>query len=154
MVNGHEPFWRVVAGATISDAATLVDLVYEQPGRTKPEYRHSPLLELLERDDPAAPSIPLLRAGFSALDRSAIEHVRTLRRTIGAHVDDTRSIDQLMSDLEGFDPGALNAVIDNVFAALSAARSADLGLASLRLIDSSLAGLRRVDEPEESREYS
>jgi hypothetical protein len=153
VVNGHEPFWRVVASAMVSDAATLVDLLYEQPHGTRPEHLQLPVLGLLERDDPSVPAIPILRAGLLALDRSALAHVRTLRRTIGAHVDDRRTVAQLMRDLEGFNPNALNSVIDNVFEALSAARRADLRLASLRLIDSSIAGMWRLDEPEDIRGY-
>jgi ribosomal protein L12E/L44/L45/RPP1/RPP2 len=60
------------------------------------------LLELL-RNEPGAPAFPIVEHGFAQLDRAALTHVRTLRETVGAHIDEHRTVAQLMRDLETAD---------------------------------------------------
>ncbi len=145
-VAGHEPYWRVIAAALAAEAATLVDLLYEQPSATPPEHRHATLLELM-RADPTAPALPIVEHGLATLDQGAVAHVRRLRHTIGAHVDDQRSVGELMRDLEAADKNAFNAVLDNAFATISDARAADPRLGLLRLVDATMTGLKRTDDP-------
>lgn len=145
-VAGHEPYCWVTVAALAAEAATLVDLLYEQPSATPPEHCHLTLLELM-RADPAAPALPVVEHGLATLDQGAVAHVRRLRDTIGAHVDDQRSVGELMRDLEAADMNAFDAVLDNAFATISDARAADLRLGLLRLLDATLTGLARADDP-------
>lgn len=147
----HEPYWRVTISALATEAATLVDLLYEQPPSTGRAHRHAPLVELLRRD-PGAPALRIVEYGFEQLDKKALAHVRGLRDTIGAHVDERRTVAQLNRDLEMADLKAFDSVLANCFATLSNARDVGLRLGLLRLIDQGMDDLRRVDEPP-TREY-
>jgi len=146
VVVNHEPYWRIVVAAIATETATLVDLLYEQPARTAPEHRHAPLVEILRRE-PATPGLAIVERGATSLDRVALEHVRELRRSIGAHVDEDQTVGQLMRAVETVKLSAVDAVVGNCFATISEAREADLRLAILRLIDRPITGLERVDDP-------
>jgi hypothetical protein len=146
VVAGCEPYWRVTAAALAAEAATLVDLLYEQPVGTPAEHRHAPLLELL-RAEPGAEALPILEHGLATLDQPALADVRRIRNTIGAHVDEHLSVSDLMRELEKADASAFDAVLDNAFATISLARAADLRLGLLRLVDAPLAGLSRLGSP-------
>lgn len=153
IVDGHDPYWRVIVSATISETAALVDLVYEQPANTRPENRHPPLLELLAGDS-HADGLPRVRAGFDALDLDAEAYVRRMRGAIGAHNDDHLSISDLMRELEAVDAEALNAVLDNVFTTLNEASRADVYLSLIRMANRSVSGINRLDQPEGARTYA
>lgn len=153
-VNGHEPYWQIVIGATVTEACTLVELVYEQPPTANAKYLQLSLLEVLDRDDPASAAIPLLRAGREALSPVALEHVSRLRNTAGAHIDDPLPLNEIIASLRSFEPDALNAVIDNVFAVITNAGHADLRLRLVLMQDITLSGVTLVKPPQEARPYS
>lgn len=102
-VNGYEPFWRIVLGATVTEACTLVDLLF---GTGKPLQGHQQpsLLELLEQDRPISPAVPVLRAARSVLDPAALAHVRDLRNRAGAHIDDRLAVREISQRLQTFRP--------------------------------------------------
>jgi hypothetical protein len=152
-VNGHDPYWQVVIGATVTEACTLVELVYEQSPTTKAKYQQLSLLELLGRDDPQSAAIPLLQTSHEALSSDALEHVRRLRNIAGAHVDDRLSLNDIIDSLRGFDPHAVNAVIDNVFAAITNAGHADLRLGLVLMQDVALGGVTLAKPPPQARPY-
>lgn len=146
----HEPYWRVTVASLACEASTLVDLLYEQPPATAPEYRHAPLLELA-RTHPGTSALPILKRGLAAVDRDALAHVRALRNTIGAHLDEHRTVDQLMTDLEAVDLGAFESVVSNCFSTLSQARAADPRLTILDMVDRAFADVRGVDDPPDAQ---
>jgi hypothetical protein len=153
VVNGHEPYWLVVAPAIATEACTLTDLTYCQPSTTSERNRHLSLLQLLERDNPQSPAIPVLRRGMAASDESGVRQLRELRNTIGAHIDDKLSVANLTRRLKTFEPQPLNAQLDNLFESLSQAGTVELSLRTLRLIDSAIDGMSRVDDQELIKPY-
>jgi hypothetical protein len=151
-VNGHEPYWRVVLAATVTEACTLIDLTYgKAPGRSS--HQQLSLLELLERDDPRSRAIPVLRSSRQALDPAALAHVRELRNRIGAHIDDHLPVHEVTRAMQEFDAGSVNAVIDNGFDALTNAARAEPLLRPLLMFDATLKGFARANPPEDARPY-
>lgn len=150
--NGHQPFSRIVIGATVTEACTLVDLLF---GTGKPLRGHQQpsLLELLEQDRPTSPAVPVLRAARSALDPAALAHVRDLRNRAAAHIDDHLTVHEIGQRLQTFDPGMLNAVLDGCFEAITAAARIDISLRIILLFDAVFAGMSRADQPD-TRSYS
>ncbi len=139
-VNGHDPYWRVVLAATVTEACTLIDLIYGAPAAS-PNHDQVSLLELLERDEPRSPAIPLLRLARQSLDSNALDDVRELRNRVGAHVDEQLSVSQITQRMQNFDAGHLNAVIDHGLDALTNAARADRLLSPVMLFDAALKGL-------------
>jgi hypothetical protein len=151
-VNGHEPFWRVVLAATVTEACTLHDLIYGG-GAGKSARQQPSLLELLERDEPRSGAIPILHQARQGLDPAALTHIRELRNRVGAHVDERLSLNQITQAMEGFDPAALNAVLDNGFDALTRAARADSLLRHVLMFDAVLSGFSLASPPEAARPY-
>jgi hypothetical protein len=151
-VNGHEPYWRVVLAATVTEACTLFDLMYGAPAGT-PGHQQPSLLELLKRDEPRSPAILILQQGHRSLDLPSLAHVRDLRNRIGAHVDEHLSVNQISQVMESFDPAALNSVIDNGFATLTQAARAELLLRPILMFDAAISGLTLAKPPEAARPY-
>jgi hypothetical protein len=150
-VNGHEPFWRVVLAATVTEACTLLDLMYGGPAG--PGHQQFSLLALLERDEPRSRAILVLRQGRHSLDSASLAHVRDLRNRIGAHVDEHLSVNQISQMMESFDPAALNSVIDNGSATLTRAARVELLLRSVLMFDAAISGLTLAKPPEAARPY-
>lgn len=151
-VNGHEPFWRVVLAATVTEACTLHELIYGVAADSSSQQQPS-LLELLERDDPRSGAIPVLRQARQALDSAALAHVRDLRNRVGAHVDERLSVNQITTVMQTFDPAALNAVLDNGFEALTQAARAEPLLRPVLMFDAVLSGFSLASPPEAARPY-
>lgn len=151
-VNGHEPFWRVVLAATVTEVCTLLDLIYGATG-SKPGHQQPSLLELLERDDPSSRAIPVLRQRRQSLDSASIAHVRELRNRVGAHVDEHLSVNQITQTMQNFDPNALNAVIDNGFDTLTEAARAEPLLRPVLMFDAAMSGFSLAKPPEAARPY-
>ena len=151
-VNGHEPFWRVVLAATVTEACTLHDLIYGVVAGSSSHQQPS-LLELLERDDPRSGAIRVLRRGCQAIDPAALAHVRDLRNRVGAHVDDRLPLDQITRRMQSFDPAALNAVLDNAFDTLTQAAGAEPRLRPVLMFDAVLSGFALASPPEAARPY-
>ena len=148
-VNGHEPFWRVVLAATVTEACTLHDLIYGAAAR----YQQLSLLELLERDHPRSAGIPVLRGGRKALEPAALAHVRDLRNRVGAHVDERLSVNQITTMMESFDPAAVNAVLDNGLGVLTHAARVEPLLRPVLMFDAVLSGFTLASRPEGARPY-
>ncbi|HEY2181084.1 MAG TPA: hypothetical protein VGH09_05360 [Solirubrobacteraceae bacterium] len=151
-VNGHEPFWRVVLAATVTEAYTLHGLIYGVGSRSSAHQQPS-LLELLERDESRSGAIQILRQAQEALDPAALAHVRELRNRVGAHVDERLSLNQITEAMERFDPAALNAVLDNGFDTLTRAARADPLLRPVLMFDATLSGFSLASPPEAARPY-
>jgi hypothetical protein len=151
-VNGHEPFWRVVLASTVTEACTLVDLIYSVAGAASGHQQLS-LHALLERDEPRSAAIPVLRQGHQTLDTGALSHVRDLRNRIGAHVADDLSVAQITRMMQTFDPDALNAVIDNCFGVLTEAARVEPLLRPVLMHDATLSGFSLATPPEDARPY-
>lgn len=151
-VNGHEPYWRVVLGATVSEACTLFDLIY---GATVsgPAHKQPSLLELLERHEAHSPAIPVLCRARQAVSSASLTHVRDLRNRIGAHIDDRLSVNQITGTMETFGPAALNAVLDNSFEALTHAARVEPLLRPVLMFDAVMSGFTLAAPPEAARPY-
>ncbi|PTL55565.1 hypothetical protein [Paraconexibacter algicola] len=146
-VNGYEPFWRVVLGATVTETCTLLDLLFEAPV-TGLGHQQPALLALLERDLPCSLAIKVLSDARDSLEVSALAHVRDLRNRAGAHVDDKAALREISSLLAGFEPDKLNTVLDACFAAITSAANVELALRPILLHDAVMPGLSQVDRPE------
>lgn len=143
-VNGHEPFWRIVLGATATEACTLVDLLF---GPTAGDHQQPSLLALLEQDARPSPAIAALRGARTSLDPAALAHVRELRNRGGAHIDDRLAVHEISALMQNFDPDKLNAVIDSCFEAVQAAANVDVSLRPILLFDAVMAGLSLRERP-------
>ncbi len=143
-VNGHEPFWRIVLGATATEACTLVDLLF---GAKASEHQQSSLLELLEQDRRPSPGVAVLRGARDSLDPAALDHVRELRNRCGAHVDDRLAVHEISKLMQSVDPNKLNAVIDSCFDAIRVAARVELTLRPILMFDAVFAGMAIVDPP-------
>jgi hypothetical protein len=152
-VNGHEPYARVVLAAAVTEACTLVDLVYGQPQTTDPRYRQDSLLQLLERTVPASSAIAILRSARDALSPTALATVRSLRNTFGAHIDDDLTMTEILNAQEGFDADAVNTVVENVGVVLAYAARAEMLLRPIAMHDVGITGLSLVEPPEGARPY-
>lgn len=151
-VNGHDPYWRVVLAAMVTEACTLIDLIYGAPAASSNHDQVS-LLELLERDEPRSPAISLLRLARQSLDSNALDDVRELRNRVGAHVDQQLSVSQITQRMQSFDAGHLNAVMDHGLDALKNAARAERLLSPVMLFDAALKGFSRAAPPEQALPY-
>ncbi len=151
-VNGHEPYWRVVLAATVTEACTLLDLIYGAPAGN-PGHQQLALLELLERDEPRSGAIPVLRQSRESLDSASLDHVRDLRNRVGAHVDEHLSVNEITETMQSFEPDALNAVIDTAFDALTQAARAEPLLRPVLMFDAAMSGFALAEPPEAARPY-
>ena len=75
---GKPPRSRLVLGAMVTEACTLVELTYGQPAHTQARYRQLSLLEVLERDEPRSGALSGLRSARDALGSDSLAHVRAL----------------------------------------------------------------------------
>jgi hypothetical protein len=144
-------FQWITVTSGIVDLATLVDLCYEQP--LNPMVQYAPLLELM-RADGRSPALPLLERGYATLDRAAVVALRQLRNTVGAHIDDRRTMLQLEQDLRGFDVAGANRVLANISTTLAEASNDPAArLVHLKLFRGQMSDLRRVDRSELVKPY-
>lgn len=151
-VNGHEPFWRVVLAATVTEACTLHDLIYGAPGGSS-SHQQPALLEVLERDEPRSAAIAVIRQGHPAIDATPLAHVRDLRNRVGAHVDESIRVDQISQLMQGFNSASLNAVLDNSFDTLTQAARVEPLLRPVLMFDAVISGFSLVAPPEAARLY-
>ena len=81
----HKPYWRVTVSALATEAATLVDLLYEQPPSRRPSIATLPLLELLragclERESESGRALGDDSATSAGRPAGGVAHARAMVR--------------------------------------------------------------------------